>query len=46
LVQKYIKTEAKSNLFNDPVKENGGEVPFWFVQYLVLTIRTYVKNKP
>jgi SpoVK/Ycf46/Vps4 family AAA+-type ATPase len=28
LVQKYIKTEAKTNLFNDPIKEDGGEVPF------------------
>lgn len=28
LVQKYIKNDAKTNLFNDPLKENGGEVPF------------------
>jgi hypothetical protein len=27
LVQKYIKTESKTNLFNDPIKENN-QVPF------------------
>ena len=27
LVQKYIKTDAKSNLFNDPIKESN-QVPF------------------
>ena len=28
LVQKYIKNDAKTNLFPDLLKENGGEVPF------------------